>query len=402
MPSSTKTTSESTSSNKIDPAQFQQYQDNYATAKNNAASLTPYTGQLTAGFNPTQVQAQGILSGVATDPRYAAANNNAVGAVQGVLNNPLNGQINPQSITASPINASSYNAAQLAGTDLSPYLNPYTNDVVNTSLADLQRSRDQQQVNDNQSATASHAFGGTRQAVQNSLTSNDYLRNVASTTANLRNVGYQNAQGAAFSDIGARNQAGQYNATNAQNANIFNSGQDFNAQQFNSGQDFNAQQNTFANKLAANNLTLNAAGQLVATNNNGLDLAKQQGGILSAVGDTQQAQTQNELSNAYQAYMTGQQLTVQQQALLNQALSMIPVQQTQQSNGTQTQTTNPGAMGIIGGLGSLALAAGTGGASAGLTGALSGLGSSLFGGSAPATSAGGYTVPGFKYGGIFG
>lgn len=366
MPSSQKQTSNQTTSNvasnTVDPTQLAMFNDNYATAKQNAASLQPYQGQLTAGFNPTQTQAQGILSGVATDPRYQASNNNALGAVQGILNNPLSGNI-----TASPVAASTYNPAQLAGTDLSPYLNPYTKDVINTSIDQNERARQVAQVGDSQAATAAHAFGGSRSGVMASLTNGEYDRNNQANIANLNSANFTQAQGAAIGDINARNTGAQFNANQTQGAGIFNS-----------GQNLTAQQNSFNNNLDSQGLQLNAAGQLVATNNNGLDLAKQQGGILSAVGDTQQAQQQNELSNAYQAYMTGQQLTVQQQALLNQALGLIPVQQTQTSNGTSNGTTtttqNPGAMGIIGGLGSLALAAGTGGASMGLTGALGGLG----------------------------
>ena len=391
MASSTKQVSDqktsNVSSNTVDPTQLAQYQQNYTAAQNRANSLTPYQGQLTAGFNPNQIQAQGILANVATDPRYQAANNNAVGAVQGVLNNPLNGQIN-----ASPITASTYNAAQLAGTDLKPYLNPFTSNVIDTTNAQIERARQVAQVGDSQQATAAGAFGGSRSGVMAALTNGEYDRNTSATDAALNQANYSQAQQGALSDIGARNSASQFNAGQTQNAGIFNS-----------DQNFNAQQNSFNNNFASRGQTLNAAGQLVSTNNNGLALAQQQGGILSAVGDTQQAQQQNELSNAYQNYMTGQQLTVQQQALINQALGMIPIQQTQTSNGTSNGTTtttqNPGAMGIIGGLGSLALAAGTGGASAGLTGALGGLGAMSGGMSALGQMTGSNAA---GYGGIFG
>jgi hypothetical protein len=67
------------------------------------------------------------------------------------------------------------------------------NDVINSTLSDLGVARAQQQVSDDAAATAANAFGGTRQAVQNALTTNDYLRNVASTTANLNQSAYSNA-----------------------------------------------------------------------------------------------------------------------------------------------------------------------------------------------------------------
>ena len=65
-------------------------------------------------------------------------------------------------------------------------------------------------------------------------------------------------------------------------------------------------------------------------------MAAQQAGILGAVGDMQQQQQQAELSAAYQNWLTGKQLTLEQQNLLNAALGMIPVQETINSNGTTT------------------------------------------------------------------
>lgn len=311
MPSSQKQTS--TSSNTINPQQFQQYQDNYAKAQSNANSLTPYQGQITAGFNPTQTQAQGVLSTIATDPTYANNNNSAIGAVQGVLANPIS-------------------ASQLSGTNLDPYLNPYTKDVINTTNNAIGLQRQTANTQDNQQATAAGAFGGSRSGVANALTNQYYDQNTAATDAGLNQANFSQAQNAAAADIAAQNQTKQFNV----------------------------------------NSQLTGANSLAALNNNGFSLAQQQAGLLSAVGDTQQQQAQTELTNAYNAYTQGQQLTLQQQQLLNQALGIIPIQQT--TNGTTTTTSNPGAMGIIGGLGSLALAAGTGGASLGLTGALSGLG----------------------------
>lgn len=288
------------SSNTVNPMQMQQYQQNYADAQQRVGGLTPYTGPITAGFNPNQTQAQGILSGVATDPRYQQINSGLI---------------------------SSLDDTQLAGKDLSPYYNPFQKDVIDASIAQNQFARDQQGVADNASATAAHAFGGTRQAVQRALTTEGYDRNNQQNIAGLNTANFQQAQQAAQQDI--------------------------------------------ANKF-------NRAGAVSSLNNNGLQLAAQQGGILSAVGDAQQQQSQRELSDAYNAYLQGQQLTITQQQLLNQALGIIPLEQTNTTDGTTTTKSNPGIGGILGGVASLGLAAATGGSSLGLTAGLGGLGS-LFG-----------------------
>lgn len=327
--SSTKSTENKTATTSYDPTQVALRTQNLTNTQNGLGSVGPYTGPLTAGFNPNQTQSQGILSGIATDPRYAAANNNAMGITQDVAN------------TQTPV----INAAQLSGTDLSPYLNPFTNDVINSSLATLNQQRGQQGVADNASATAANAFGGTRQAVQRALTSGQYDLNSGNLIAGLNSANFNQAQQGALSDIAARNNVATTNASN---------------------------------QLVFGNQRLNAAGQLSNLNNNGLQLAAQQGGILSAVGDAQQQQQQTEYGNNYNAYLTEFNRQLAQQQAINQALGLIPMGSTTNETGSSTTSSNPGAGGILGGIASLGLAAATGGSSLGLTGALGGLGG-LFG-----------------------
>lgn len=281
-------------SNKIDPMQMAEYQQNYSHAQNGASTLTPYTGQITAGFNPNQIQAQGLLSNIAQDPRYATANQNAVHGAQGVLDsNPLE--------TA----------------NLQKFMNPFQKDVIDASIAQNGYARAQQGILDNASATNAHAFGGSRQGVQRAETTAGYDRNNQVNLATLNSANFGQAQNAALSDA---------------------------------------------------NLKLNAAGQLQSLNQGSLQTAMQQGGILSAVGDAQQQQQQRELTDAYNAYTQGQQLTLTQQQLLNQALGIIPIQQTTTSD--STTKSNPGVMGVIGGIANLGMAAAS---VPGLTSGLSGL-----------------------------
>ena len=300
MPGGNKTTQKQESSNTINPQSLGLLTSNYNTAKGNAANVAaPFTGQLTAGFTPTQLQAQGLLSGVATDPTYAANNNQAIAGTQGIMNNPVN-------------------TSTIAGADLSPYLNPFTSDVINSTIADQERARQIAQVADAQKATAAGAFGGSRSGVMAAETNGAYDRNTGSLLAGLNQANFNQAQGAAATDAASKNNMGQFNA----------------------------------------NTGLAAAGQLANLNNNGLNLATQQGGLLGAVGDAQQQQQQQGLDRIYQNWLTGKQLTMDEQNILNSALGMIPVQQTVNSSGTTNQTTNPGVGGILGGIASLGLGIG--------------------------------------------
>lgn len=283
MGGSEKKTEQSTQSNTIDPWSKQMLTDNYAGAQGRANSLTPYTGQLTAGFNPTQTTAQGILSNIGIDPSYLQNATGATAGAQGVLNS------NP-----------------LSAADLQQYMNPYQQDVINASVDQNERAREIAQNQMHMQNTAGDAFGGSRSGVADALTNEGYDRNSQQNLATLNSQNYSQAQNAS---------------------------------------------------LAAKNLQLQASGQVANLNNNAFGLAAQQGGILASVGDAQQQQQQSELDRAYAAHQAGQALTIQQQNLLNSALGMIPVQQTVNSSGTSTTSSNPGLGGILGTLGKIGMTA---------------------------------------------
>lgn len=279
MGGSQKQQTQQTQSNTIDPWSKQMLTDNYSAAQTRANSLTPYSGPLTAGSNPTQIQSQGILSNIALDPSYLKAANGATAGAQGVLDS------NP-----------------LTAADLQQYMNPFQSSVIDASVNENERARQIAQNQMNMQNTAGSAFGGSRSGVSNALTNEAYDRNNQSNIANLNAANFSQAQNAS---------------------------------------------------LAAKNLTLNAANNVANLNNNALGVATSQGGILASVGDAQQAQLQKEYDDARQAYMQGQALTIQQQNILNSALGMIPVQQTVNTNGTTTTSSNPGLGGILNAFGKI-------------------------------------------------
>lgn len=312
---------QSTSTNTIDPQQLALLQGNLSDARANAAKIGgPYSGQLTASFAPAQLQAQGILSGIGTDQSGQQAIGGATSAVQGILGNPVNGTIN-----ASPVVA-----GQLSNTDLSPYENPFTSGVINQTIAEQERARQIANLANDQQASAAGAFGGSRSGVINANTNEGYDRNTGSLIAGLNSDNFNQARTAAGQDIASKLAADQFNST----------------------QGVNAQQASFNNALASAGLTMNAAGQIVALNQAGLQDATARGGILASVGDAQQQQQQSDYDRMYQEYLRQQSLPAQQQSILNSALGMFPAQgtTTTSGSGTTTQKSSPGLAGIVGGL----------------------------------------------------
>lgn len=289
----------STQKNTVDPTQLAQYNSNYQTAQNvanNPAQYAPYSGQFAAPMSGAQNTAGGILGNLAANPTNANLGAASTGAT-GVLN------YNPSQVTA----------GQLSNTDLSPYMNPYTNDVINSSLATLNQQRGQQNVADNASATAAGAFGGTRQAVQRALTSGQYDMNTANLISGLNSQNYTQAQNAAQSDINNRLNASEFNTNTGLTAN----GQKLSA----SGLLGTLGQDQFNNQTAA------------AQN-------------LDAYGTQQQQTQQLQDSAQYQDFLRQLQAPYAAQQLRNQSLGIIPVQQTV----TNQQTSSPGVAGILGGL----------------------------------------------------
>lgn len=143
--------------------------------------------------------------------------------------------------------AGNYASGTLQNTDLSGYMNPYTNEVIDNSMADMERARQIALNNTGAQASAANAFGGGRHGVMEANTNSAALRDMGNLSATLRNQGYQNAQNAALTDIGNQNQASQFNIGNDQQQrmanlqnNQFNAGNQNTALQF--GQQANLQQ----------------------------------------------------------------------------------------------------------------------------------------------------------------
>ena len=291
--------SQSTSSQALDPDIKGALLGNYSNAQGLVAN-TPadYTGQLVAGFDPAQTAAQGALTNIAGSNLGDSELNQATTAAGGVAG------FTPSTVTA----------GQLSSTDLTPYLNPYTADVTNTTLADLQRQNQITNEGNDASATQAGAFGGDRSAVLDALTNEAYSRTGASTLANLNQSNFSQAQTAAASDIAARQAA----ATSNQGAGIAGAG-----------------------------LNLSAASALAALSGQKLSQATGRAQLLAQVGAQRQAQQQAGLTASQQQFQTnlGNRVTLQQ--LINQALGLAgnPVLGSAQSTGSgsssSTSITNP-------------------------------------------------------------
>lgn len=229
------------------PEVFGLLKSNVQGAQNIAAQPFQGFGQpMSAGLSPTQTNLQTLLN---NSPRNAGQDAMASGVTQ----------------------------AQAGGGDLlagiQKYQNPYQRDVINTTMADMERSRQMQRVNDSQSATQAGAYGGSRHGVADSLTNEAAQRTGASTLANLNAQGFNTAAGLAQNDASRQLQSAQ---------------------------------------------TLGQIGQAQGQQFLGVSNA------MSQQGATEQATQQNALTNAYQEFLRQQNYPVEMQQLISQAMGLVP------------------------------------------------------------------------------
>jgi hypothetical protein len=155
-------------------------QENYDFAKQIAAKpLVQYGGQTVAGVSPATQSAWDLIQGgnQQGDDLYGVAANYFANGAQTVT---------PRS---------------LASTDLSPYMNPYQQEVIDRSLADLDRNTQLNLGQNADKATAAGAFGGTRGAIVDAITRSESNKSAGDLSAQLRNQNFGQAQAAATGDI---------------------------------------------------------------------------------------------------------------------------------------------------------------------------------------------------------
>lgn len=437
MGKSQKTTSTQSNTQKtsVDPAYQQAANDVYGQAQQVAQGYQPVAMPNMPGLTPDQVAAQDqiralqgqstlgglkdqygqyqnyqplqVSSGNVSALGFKAPNVSAGIAEASLANRGDIRDISNQNVTAAQFSREDLERI-LSGMDPS-----YTNAVRDTTLQDINRSRQLAQVPNADAAAVNGAFGGSRHGILEAETNRAYGDIAARTSADLNLNYYNTALGQLQADLGRRQEAGIFNSDAALRAAAANQGVDANVALQNSqlgtqtsianaGNKTQASiaQGGFATQagLAAADNALRAQ---IANQNAGLTagLANQQAGFQTAnlglaatdrqfdINNTERSrQLQDiELLNSignqnynialgqndidFQNAMAQQQAPVDQLRILQSGLAGLPQNPTTQSNGTSTQKTSTGGLGTY------------------LGGALQ-LGSMFIPGAGPAVSAG--------------
>ena len=220
------------------------------------------------------------------------------------------------------------NAQKFTDANISQYMNPYTAQVIDTTMNQLGRQNNILQNQANAQAAKSGSFGGSRQAVMNAENNRNFMDQVGQTTANLNNQNFAQAQAAIGQDQNRNltaqqsnqqqdwnvgnlnttnrqaanlnnmlesNSMSKYNATNRQNASEWNAGAKNNMAQYNASNQMQANRDTSAAQNARETANMNAINSRAEYN-------------------TGNQQRSNELTSSAHNDMTKNNMTAQQSA----------------------------------------------------------------------------------------
>ena len=268
-----------------------------------ATPYESYTGERVAGMTPLQQQA---MTG------YGALS----------MGDPLYGQAAGAYGQLSEMEAPTMQAAQIgdvgtiAGADMSQYMSPYTEAVIESGQADIERQRQLASQRMGAEAERAGAFGGSRQAVQEGVLAGEAARQAAQLSAQQRQAGFQHAQRAAQFDITGQQQRALQQAQLQQQAGI-------------SGQ-----------QAALDAARLRGAGAAGLGSIAGQQLQSQLAGLgaQTAAGEAQRAISQAQLDVPYQDYLAAMQYPLTQFGVLTGAAGAVP-------QGYGTTTTKEGGLG---------------------------------------------------------
>ena len=106
-----------------------------------------------------------------------------------------------------------------------PFMSPYQQEVIDTTLAEFDRQQAIQQTGLRDAAISAGAFGGARQGIQATEAANQAALGRAGLQAQLLASGFQDARAAAADDLAARQGLGEFQQRMGQADQLFNQAQ---------------------------------------------------------------------------------------------------------------------------------------------------------------------------------
>lgn len=230
-------------------------------------------------------------------------------------------------------------AGTLPQVNIQDYMNPYESQVVEQSMADLDRARQIQQMQQDARMGAAGAFGGSRHGIAQAESNRAFYDRAGAMAGQLRQQGFQNAQQMAQQDLQRQMQASLANQQTEQTGL---------ARQLQAGMaNQNVEQQGLQRMLQAGlanqsaglqgaGQRLQAAGQLGRLSQQGFDMGRTLTGDVREQGNMQQLMQQQLIDAAKQQFAGYTGAPASSIGYLSQALGASTIPQ------SQTTTKNPG------------------------------------------------------------
>jgi hypothetical protein len=218
-------------------------------------------------------------------------------------------------------------AAQSAVGGIDQYMNPYTQNVIDLSMQDMERQRMMQQQQIGAQAASAGAFGGSRQGLVEAETNRGFAQQGGMLASQLRNQGFQTALGASQQDVTRQLQAAL--ANQAANARAAEFGQATGLQ----AQGMNQQAG-----LQGAQVRLGGAGTLGNLGSTQFNMANTLQQQQAAQGLLQQQMRQQQLNDAQQQFYGYANSPLNYVNMMNQSLAGSPL------SGASTSQYRPGAL----------------------------------------------------------
>ena len=334
----------STSVNQIPQWMSDAGEQNYAYAQQVAEQpLQQYQGQMVSDVAPQTQQSWDVAanSGNVGADQYAAGSAGYLGALSQTPMQVSAG--GPTMQVNNPGNANAVTAGQLSNTSLQPYMDPYTQDVINATMPGMIQANALSQNQQGNAANSANAFGGSRQGIQQGVAQAQGAMNVGQMLANLNNQNFTQAQAAATGDIN-RNLQAQTTNQQSQQTDLARQNQDLLANQSANAADLSRSLTAQTTNQSAQQAKINsdiAASQGLTNTGDSMNKANVANyGLLSSAGAGESMQQQNDINAQMAKFSQAFNYPQQQLGTLLSSLGMTP-HDTSTAGDTTSQTTTP-------------------------------------------------------------
>ena len=235
----------------------------------------------------------------------------------------------PTMVNPASANISNAGLSTLGGSNLSQYMNPYQQSVIDTTMNGINQDQMMAQNNLDAQASAAGGFGGSRHGVAMGTQAGEYADTKAGTLAGLNSQNFQQAQQGAMFDAGMANNMSQFNTGQTNAGNQFNAGLN--------------QQGQIANQnagLAGAGLNLAGSAGLGNLSNLGFSQGMQINGQQATYGAQQQQLSQDIMDAAMAQWAGFTGAPAQSAGILAGGAGSVPYG----TSGTNTTTSEPGLM----------------------------------------------------------